>query len=68
MNKYNITFLIILAMTLLFHHVAIKHQRKLGNCAPKNIDFDEILDADDTLLVFGNTSGMNTQLHAIEDE
>ena len=61
-------FLFILVMTVLFHDIADKHHRVLGACRPEKVNFNEILYADDTLLVSKNTSGMNTLLHAIEDE
>ena len=55
-------------MTVLFHDIAVKHCRELGTSRPESINFNEILYADDTLLVSKNTIGMNTLLHAIEDE
>ena len=61
-------FLLILVITVLFHDVAVKHSRELGNSRPESINFNEILYADDTLLVSKKAIGMNTLLHAIEDE
>ena len=55
-------------MTVLFHDIADKYYRVLGNCRLEKINFNEILYADNTLFIFKKTSDMNTLLHAIEDE
>ena len=61
-------FLFILVMTVLFHDIGVEHYRDLSECRLDQISFNEVLYADDTLLISRNTFGMNLLLHAIEDE
>ena len=62
------SFLFILVMTVLFHDIGVEHYRDLSECRLDQISFNEVLYADDTLLISPNTFGMNLLLHAIEDE
>ena len=61
-------YLFILVMTVLFHDIHVKHHRTLHASRLDQINFSEVLYADDTLLVSKNTQGMNKLLHAIEEE
>jgi len=55
-------------MTVLFHDIHLQHHRIIHASRLDNINFNEILYADDTLLISKNTQGMNKLLHAIEEE
>ena len=64
-------FLFILVMTVLFRDIGVEHYshyRDLSECRLDQISFNEVLYADDTLLVSRNAFGMNLLLHAIEEE
>ena len=61
-------YLFILVMTVMFRDIHLKHYRDLSDCRIDKITFNELLYADDTLLISKNTRGMNKFLHAIEEE
>ena len=58
----------VLVMTVLFHGIGIKHSRNLIDRRLVHVRFNEVLYADDTLLVSRNTTGMNKLRHAVEEE
>ena len=61
-------YLFILVMTVMFRDIHLKHHRDLSDSRLEKITFNELLYADDTLLISKNTIGMNKFLHAIEEE
>ena len=61
-------YLFILVMTVMFRDIHRKHHRDLSDSRIEQITFNELLYADDTLLISKNTRGMNKFLHAIEEE
>ena len=60
-------YLFILVMTVMFRDIHLKHYRDLSDSRIDKITFNELLFADDTLLISKNTRGMNKFLHAIEE-
>ena len=61
-------YLFILVMTVMFRDIHLKHHRDLSDSRIERINFNELLYADDTLLISKTTRGMNKFLHAIEEE